>query len=385
MDAHGPDLSSVLSDCEPELQELMRQIDIMIDHQKSDWEAQMQEMQLQLKSGQEEMSASRVLLERKDLEIGVLRQQLEDVQTGRQALATKYEKQLQNVSEELDMLKRSYLKLQRRHLKKLGGEESKEVDKSEVRMLNEKLEEYSRSCVQWEQQRLLYQKQLSSLEAQKKSLVDELSHVKAEAASLASLEKSYMSSLRHLEQDNLQLRRELAETRRQLELSKGRTTAPTPADQSQPARENHGANGKGKTSYEGEIQRLFTQLKTSGQSRIQATPSGSHGAAASATAGNTRISGGDSAQSPTELAPEGWSSSSEDTLSSREGLTPPPMPLPPSSTDAMVSRFLEEESLLSKELMQKLDSHILSMTENNARTVSERLAVASPQDRERRL
>ncbi|XP_054645867.1 centrosomal protein of 63 kDa isoform X2 [Dunckerocampus dactyliophorus] len=375
MDAHNPDLSSVLSDCEPELQELMRQIDIMIDHQKSDWEAQMQEMQLQLKSGQEEMSASRVLLERKDLEIGVLRQQLEDVQTGRQALATKYEKQLQN----LDKLKRSYHKLQRRHLKKLSSEESKEVDKSEVRLLSDKLEEYSRSCVKWEQQCLLYQKQLSSLEAQKKSLADELTHVKAEAASLASLEKSYVSSLRHLEQDNLQLRRDLAETRRQLELFKGGTTAPAAADQSQPAGEN--ANGEGTTSYEGEIQRLFTQLKTSGRSRDQAAPGGCHGSTASATAADRRISGGDSAPTPVEHAPEGWSSSSEDTPSSREESAPSPMePLPPSSADVMVSRFLEEESLLSSELMQKLDSHILSMTENNVRTVSERLTAASPPD-----
>ncbi|KAF6724197.1 Centrosomal protein of 63 kDa [Oryzias melastigma] len=35
-----------------------------------------------------------------------------------------------------------------------------------------------------------------------------------------------------------------------------------------------------------------------------------------------------------------------------------------------VSQFLEEESLRSKELLQRLDTHILGMRENNLRTVS---------------
>ncbi|XP_077441072.1 uncharacterized protein LOC144063039 isoform X2 [Vanacampus margaritifer] len=170
--------SSVLSACEPELQELMRQIDIMMSQQRSEWEAQVRELRVQLKGGQEEISTSRVLIQRKDLEIGVLRKQVDDLQVGRQDLATKYEKQLGKVSEELDKLKRSYQKLERRHVKKANTEQSKskEEDLSEVSILKDKLEEYS-------QRSLVYQKQLAELEAHKKSLNDELAHVKTQRAS----------------------------------------------------------------------------------------------------------------------------------------------------------------------------------------------------------
>ncbi|MEQ2279200.1 hypothetical protein AMECASPLE_006995 [Ameca splendens] len=169
----NPDFSSVLSSCEPELQELMRQIDIMINHQKREWEAQICNLELRVKGGEEELLISKKLIERRDLEIGLLHKQLEDIQRSRQDVVAKYEQQLQKLREELDKLKRSYQKLQRKQLKETSGGAN----------VTDHSKERQQHFSEWEHQWAEYQKQLTTLEAQNKSLTDEISRITSQGAS----------------------------------------------------------------------------------------------------------------------------------------------------------------------------------------------------------
>ncbi|XP_029472019.1 centrosomal protein of 63 kDa isoform X3 [Rhinatrema bivittatum] len=164
----------LLTTCEAELQELMRQIDIMVAHKKLEWESQMQALSSRLELREQELTSVREMLEQRDREVGMLRQQQDALEKVKQSLVREYEQQLGKFQEELSRLKRSYEKLQRKQLKEAREDaKSKGEDRAEVSRLSRKIEEFRQKSLDWEKQRLLYQQQVASLEAQRKAFAEQ--------------------------------------------------------------------------------------------------------------------------------------------------------------------------------------------------------------------
>ncbi|XP_060690332.1 centrosomal protein of 63 kDa isoform X3 [Hemiscyllium ocellatum] len=135
--------NSGLTTCEAELQELMKQIDIMVAQKKSEWEAQFQSVETRLKVREQELSSFRLLLDQKHTEVGILRQQLQDNEKVQHDMVVQYETQLNIFREEIGKLKKSYEKLQRRQLKEKREdvkERSEKEGMSELNRLSKKVE-----------------------------------------------------------------------------------------------------------------------------------------------------------------------------------------------------------------------------------------------------
>ncbi|XP_048398716.2 centrosomal protein of 63 kDa isoform X5 [Stegostoma tigrinum] len=168
--------SSSLTTCEAELQELMKQIDIMVAQKKSEWEAQFQSVETRLKVREQELSAFRLLLDQKHTEVGVLRQQLQDNEKVQRDMVVQYETQLNVFREEIGKLKKSYEKLQRRQLKDRREHVTERSEKegiSELNRLSKKVEEFREKSLEWEKQRLCYQQQVASLDTERKLLAEQ--------------------------------------------------------------------------------------------------------------------------------------------------------------------------------------------------------------------
>ncbi|XP_007640762.2 centrosomal protein of 63 kDa isoform X3 [Cricetulus griseus] len=192
-----------LTSCEAELQELMKQIDIMVAHKKSEWEGQTHALETCLDIRDRELKTLRNQLDMKHEEVEMLHQQIEEHEKAKQEMAMEYKQELLKLQEELGRLKRSYEKLQKRQLRDYrGNTKSLRDDRSEIERLTGKIEEFRQKSLDWEKQRLIYQQQVSSLEAQRKALAEQSEIIQAQLVNrkqkLESVELTSQSEIQHL-------------------------------------------------------------------------------------------------------------------------------------------------------------------------------------------
>ncbi|KFQ95190.1 Centrosomal protein of 63 kDa [Nipponia nippon] len=205
MQRNGLGSGGFLTSCEAELQELMKQIDIMVAHKKSEWEGQTQALEACLSVREQELSSARAALQEKYKEVGMLRHQVEDMEKAKQDMVREYEQQLKKFQEELSRLRRNYEKLQKKQLREARGEANKRQgeDQFEMSRLTRKLEEFRQKSLDWEKQRLLYQQQVASLEAQRKALAEQSELIQQTQLAnrkqiLESVELASRSEIQHL-------------------------------------------------------------------------------------------------------------------------------------------------------------------------------------------
>nr|XP_036881963.1 centrosomal protein of 63 kDa-like [Manis javanica] len=129
-------------------------------------------------------------------QLGAPHRHVEGHQEVQHEMAAQYKQELKRPHGELGRLKRSYEKLQKRRIK------NHRDNRSEIERLTGKIEEFRQKSLDWEKQRLSYQQQVSSLEAQRKALAERSEIIRAQPADrkqkLEPVELSRQSEIQHL-------------------------------------------------------------------------------------------------------------------------------------------------------------------------------------------
>ncbi|XP_064638400.1 centrosomal protein of 63 kDa-like [Lineus longissimus] len=184
----------LMSTCEAELQELMKQIDIMVQNKKLEWERDLQGLEAKLEMREKETMMQRATIEQKHREIGQLRQQVDGMERAQREMVSEYEHQLTQCKNELVNIKKDYEKLQKKHSKN-SKEAQKEKNKTstelqdsftEIQRLQSKVEEYRHKAKDWDLQRRNYEKQIESLDSQKRTYAEKCDLIQQQAVGFQS-------------------------------------------------------------------------------------------------------------------------------------------------------------------------------------------------------
>ncbi|XP_039263923.2 centrosomal protein of 63 kDa-like [Styela clava] len=169
----------LLTSCGAELQELMRQIDIMVRHKKMEWEGELAAVQDKLEVREQELGHTKSMLNQKHQEVGMLKHKLDGFDGSQRNVVKQYESQLSYLRNELLQLKSTYSKMQKHYAKqgKISEREhtlQKELEKTRAE-LDSKVQqetEFVKEKGAFEVKLRALQHQIECLEAQRKSFAE---------------------------------------------------------------------------------------------------------------------------------------------------------------------------------------------------------------------
>ncbi|OWF49680.1 centrosomal protein of 63 kDa-like isoform X2 [Mizuhopecten yessoensis] len=172
----------------------MSHIDGMMDTQKGDWERDLKDLETKLLQKEHEILLQRSTLEQKHTEIGRLKQQIKDLEDSQRTGISEYDTHLDALKEEVRKVKHDYEKLNKRHHKqtKECRHDKEQADiilqdhTMELQHTKDKVEEYVQKSKDWELQRRTFQKQIETLEHQRKALTEKCEFVQGQSQTYQS-------------------------------------------------------------------------------------------------------------------------------------------------------------------------------------------------------
>lgn len=179
---------TLLSSCEPEVKELMRQIDVLLSSKQDATEGQVRTLKIQLQQRERELSSLRVSVQERNTQIERLKEQVKHGEHQLKIQSSDHETQLLRLRTELNRLNKSYDKLKSRRGEPLNKEKLVELNRlqEEIAGLHAQCESQQSQITHLSQQLGLSRTQNTNIQERNTALQEEISICRNELSNYQS-------------------------------------------------------------------------------------------------------------------------------------------------------------------------------------------------------